>query len=163
MAEYEYDKRIMVYPAYLDVKKSWRKGRRVPKEKACEFPTAPHMYDCVTKGLKLNAELQMNKAYCRDWMVKGRIRVELFDDDGRPLSQEVPNKKTLFIKIAELVPRHPERQASKAAAVQKQQTPGKNPGKQSGKSQAAAKPASSSSSKSSSSTSSKKKQNKKKK
>eukprot|EP01024_Parvocaulis_polyphysoides_P003148 TRINITY_DN10878_c0_g1_i1.p1 TRINITY_DN10878_c0_g1~~TRINITY_DN10878_c0_g1_i1.p1 ORF type:complete len:165 (+),score=18.24 TRINITY_DN10878_c0_g1_i1:52-546(+) len=163
MQEYEIsDRRVMIYPAYLDVNKTWKKGRRIPKPTAVENPTAQHIYDCVVKGLKLNAELQMNKAYPRDWMQRGRVKVELFDDDGKPLNNDVPSRKSLHIKVAELIPRHPERQALKQAQVQKQQSA--KAGK-SGKSAASSKstPTISQSKSSSSTSSSKKKQGGKKK
>ncbi|KAL4441202.1 hypothetical protein ABPG77_011439 [Micractinium sp. CCAP 211/92] len=121
---FEHDKRVIIYPNYLDNRKTVAQGRRIPKDLACEAPNALEILDCVTKGLKLEGEAEM-KSYSRDWMVPGRVRVKLRNDDGSPVNPEIPSRRDLLIKVAELVPRHPGRvngrPAAVAAAVEKQQ------------------------------------------
>jgi signal recognition particle subunit SRP19 len=34
---------VIIYPAYIDAKKTLREGRRIPKEKAVENPTLPEI------------------------------------------------------------------------------------------------------------------------
>ncbi|CAH0476805.1 unnamed protein product [Peronospora belbahrii] len=63
------------YPNYLDSKK-----------------TLPHV-------------LESSKKYPRDWLVSGRIRVRLVRDDGSLENPEIPNRKTLMLKMAELIPK----------------------------------------------------------
>lgn len=121
---FEHDKRVIIYPNYLDNRKTVAEGRRIPKELACEAPNALEILDCVTKGLKLEAEAEM-KSYSRDWMVPGRVRVKLRNDDGSPVNPDIPSRRALLVKVAELVPRHPGRvngrPAAVAAAAEKQQ------------------------------------------
>ena len=56
-----------------------------------------------------------NKGYSRDYEaqwppMRGRIRVRLFDADGRPTNPDITTRKQLFLKVAELIPRMPSRQ-----------------------------------------------------
>eukprot|EP00884_Botryococcus_braunii_P014421 jgi/Botrbrau1/22980/Bobra.0030s0047.1 len=73
------------------------------------------MLDCCTKGLALQAEAE-GKRHPRDFFSDGRIRVRLKDESGKPVVPSIPNRKELFIKIAELVPRHPGRTGKKAVS-----------------------------------------------
>lgn len=38
--------------------------------------------------------LQINKFYSRDWLVRGRIRVELKDAQGKPVVSDIPTRKS---------------------------------------------------------------------
>ncbi|PSC72194.1 signal recognition particle 19 kDa -like [Micractinium conductrix] len=118
------DKRVIVYPNYLDNRKTVAQGRRIPKELACEAPNALEILECIQKGLNLEAEAEM-KSYPRDWLVPGRVRVKLRNDDGSLCNPDIPTRRELLLKIANLVPRHPGRvngrPAAVAAAVAKQQ------------------------------------------
>lgn len=90
------------------------------------------------------------KYYSRDFLVPGRVRVQLFRPDGKPLNSAIPDSKsarprlrscrdlqlrfylrglagrTLLLRIAQLVPKHPGRserakaQAAKAVASSSQ-------------------------------------------
>lgn len=127
---YVYDKRVIVYPNYINSLKTVAEGRRIPKGKACENPTVHEMEDCV-KYFKLPVEIE-NKAYSRDWMIRGRLRVELFKEDGTPVNPEVPTRRELLLRIAELVPRHPNR-SKKAQAAQAQASSSNAAGSSKGK------------------------------
>jgi len=57
-----------------------------------------------------------NKGYSRDYEaqwppMRGRIRVRLFNADGKPTNPDITTRKQLFLKVAELIPRMPSRQA----------------------------------------------------
>ena len=57
-----------------------------------------------------------NKGYSRDYEaqwppMRGRIRVRLFDAEGKATNPEITTRKQLFLKVAELIPRMPSRQA----------------------------------------------------
>lgn len=108
---FEHDKRIIIYPNYINSRMSVAEGRRVPVPKACEDPTIQEILDSL-KHLKLPAEPE-NKAYPRFWLVRGRVRVELKNSDGSLVNPEIPNRRTLLKRIAELIPRHPNRQGKK--------------------------------------------------
>ncbi|ETK70969.1 hypothetical protein F442_22186, partial [Phytophthora nicotianae P10297] len=92
------------YPNYIDNKKTVQQGRRIPKQNACETPIADEMSEVCTY-FKLPHVLEPAKKYPRDWLVSGRIRVRLVRDDGTPENPDIPNRKTLMIKMAELIPK----------------------------------------------------------
>ncbi|EFN55031.1 hypothetical protein CHLNCDRAFT_134874 [Chlorella variabilis] len=121
---FEHDKRVIVYPNYLDNRKTVAQGRRIPKElgelpPAAAVPSAPNaieIYECIINGLKLEAEAEM-KSYPRDWMVPGRVRVKLRGEDGSLANPDIPTRRALLLKVAELVPRHPGRVNGRPKAV----------------------------------------------
>ncbi|CAH0520303.1 unnamed protein product [Peronospora belbahrii] len=92
------------YPNYLDSKKTVKQGRHIPKLGACESPLADEMSEVCTY-FKLPHVLESSKKYPRDWLVSGRIRVRLVRDDGSLENPEIPNRKTLMLKMAELIPK----------------------------------------------------------
>lgn len=115
---FEHDKRVILYPNYIDVNKTVAEGRRISKDKACDKPHVVEMLDACNKGLKLQAQIE-DKSYSRDWLVRGRIRVQLKDSNGKPVNPEIPSRTELMIRVAKLVPQHPMR--SKRALAQQQQ------------------------------------------
>lgn len=119
----DHDKRVIIYPNYIDSKKKISEGRRIPLERACESPNVGEIADSCNIGLGLRAEYEL-KFYSRDFLVPGRVRIQLFNPDGKPCNSEIPNRRVLMMKVAQLVPKHPGRSekakaaAAKAAAVQ---------------------------------------------
>jgi len=65
------------------------------KTTACNNPLTPEIYDCATKGLNLKAEPE-SKIYPRDWMYRGRVRVQLKNDDGSPVNPSIPTSTLMF-------------------------------------------------------------------
>ena len=66
-----------IYPNYIDKSKSTKQGRRLSHAKSVERPTVGEMLEIVQKyGIPFVLE---NKAYSRDWLIRGRIRVNLND------------------------------------------------------------------------------------
>ncbi|GMH40540.1 hypothetical protein BSKO_08444 [Bryopsis sp. KO-2023] len=106
---FAHDNRIIIYPNYINKKKTVARGRRIPVEKACEDPTPAEILD-VCKHLKLDAEVEGSKCYSREWWVRGRVRVQLIGDDGAPANPDLQTRRALMLRIAELVPKHPDRQ-----------------------------------------------------
>lgn len=41
----------------------------------------------------MQVPLLQDKSYPRDWLVRGRVRVQLFNDDGKPVNPDIPNSK----------------------------------------------------------------------
>ncbi|KAL8141457.1 hypothetical protein V2J09_014489, partial [Rumex salicifolius] len=74
---------IILYPVYINSKKKASEGRRISIEKACENPTCVEIGDCC-KHLGLNYAIEIDKAYPRDFMQRGRVRVMLKKEDGTP-------------------------------------------------------------------------------
>eukprot|EP00798_Chlamydomonas_sp_ICE-L_P027708 gene27708-7352_t len=73
------------------------------------------MYDCC-KILNIPC-IWEDKHYPRDWFIRGRLRVELKKADGTPTNPAIPDRRTLLIKIAELVPKHPNRSKKTPAGL----------------------------------------------
>ncbi|CAK9184192.1 unnamed protein product [Ilex paraguariensis] len=110
-------------------------GRRINASKACVNPTTcVEIGDCCSY-LKLPFAIEIDKAYPRDFMQRGRVRVLLKKEDGtlcNPIDKAYPrdfmqrgrvrvllkkedgtlcnpvisSRKQLILHVAELVPRH---------------------------------------------------------
>ncbi|CAK9166276.1 unnamed protein product [Ilex paraguariensis] len=72
---------IVFYPIYINSKKMIVEGRRKNSSKACENPTCVEIGDCCSY-LKLPFAIEIDKAYPRDFMQRGRVRVLLKKEDG---------------------------------------------------------------------------------
>ncbi|CAM0946271.1 unnamed protein product [Alopecurus aequalis] len=95
----------IIYPVYLNSKKTVAEGRRIAAAKACPDPTCIEIADSCGY-LKIPRAIELDKAYPRDFFQVGRVRVQLTNDDGTPVNPEIRTKKQLMIQIAELVPKH---------------------------------------------------------
>ncbi|KAK8943294.1 Signal recognition particle 19 kDa protein [Platanthera zijinensis] len=71
----------IIYPIYINSKKTIAEGRRIGASKACENPTCIEIVDCC-KHLKIPSAIELDKAYPRDFMQRGRVRVLLKRGDG---------------------------------------------------------------------------------
>ncbi|KDP43481.1 hypothetical protein JCGZ_16768 [Jatropha curcas] len=93
---------------YLIWLKTIAEGRRISTAKACENPTCVEIGDCCSH-LKVPFANEIDKAYPRDFMQVGRVRVLLKREDGTLYNPAIPTRKQLMLHIAALVPRHPGR------------------------------------------------------
>ena len=64
-----------------------------------------------------------NKGYSRDYEaqwppMRGRIRVRLFDAEGKPTNSEITTRKELFRRVCELIPKMASREAGYVAQAQ---------------------------------------------
>lgn len=121
---------IVLYPVYINSKKTVAEGRRIGLSKACENPTCAEIGDCcsylklpfaievshslthsLTVLLYLELELesefyihrsandtfkfqmQIDKAYPRDFMQRGRVRVLLKKEDGTLHNPSISSSK----------------------------------------------------------------------
>ncbi|GAB2276690.1 signal recognition particle 19kDa [Dionaea muscipula] len=100
-------KSVILYPIYINSKKTIAEGRRISIEKACENPTCIEIVDCC-KYLKLPCKIE-DKAYPRDFMQRGRVRVSLKREDGTLSNADISSRKQLMLRVSEMVPRHPGR------------------------------------------------------
>lgn len=96
---------VVIYPIYINSKKTLSEGRRISALKACENPNVVEIGDCC-QYLRLPCAIELDKAYSRDFMQRGRVRVQLKRDDGSLVNPAIPTRKALFMKVAELVPKH---------------------------------------------------------
>lgn len=79
----------------MNNKKTLAEGRIVPKRFSVENPTYQEILE-VVKASGFNAEAE-NKQYSREcskeWLFRGRIRVQLKNDDGTPVNQAFPSSE----------------------------------------------------------------------
>ncbi|KAH9624263.1 hypothetical protein KSS87_008216 [Heliosperma pusillum] len=116
---------VVIYPIYINSKKTIAEGRRICATKACESPNCTEISDCC-RHLKLPSAIELDKAYPRDFMQRGRVRVMLKREDGSLTNPEISSRKQLMLRIAELVPRHPGRVKKQEAASSSSNAPAKS-------------------------------------
>lgn len=93
---------ICIYPLYLDVSKSFKKERRVPKSIAVKEPAAIYIAESI-KVLKLNGALEVQKRHPKDPLVFGRVKVEL-KVNGVFVHPFIRTKKQLMVEICRVLP-----------------------------------------------------------
>ncbi|KAF3332615.1 signal recognition particle protein-like protein [Carex littledalei] len=106
----------IIYPVYINSKKTVAEGRRVSAAKACENPNCMEISDCCSH-LKIPHAVEIDKAYPRDFMQVGRVRFQLKKADGSFWNPAITSKKALMLQIAELVPKHHGRTKKQEPAV----------------------------------------------
>mgnify|MGYP001772638574 CR=1 FL=1 len=67
--------RVAIYPAYFDANLSRKEGRRVPLNLAVPSPSIEDIVEVCNK-LNLNPEIEPEKAYPRNFTLKGRVIVD---------------------------------------------------------------------------------------
>ncbi|KAL6909799.1 hypothetical protein ACP4OV_001458 [Aristida adscensionis] len=82
----------VIYPVYLNSKKTVAEGRRIAASKACPDPTCIEIADCCSH-LKIPHAIELDKAYPRDFFQVGRVRVQLKKDDGSPVNPAIKTIK----------------------------------------------------------------------
>lgn len=80
---------ICFYPTYINSKRSVSDGRKIPLQSAVENPTLNEIRDVLLNaGFKIELE---NKVYPREpnkYDYRGRLRVQLKNDDGTLVKEE---------------------------------------------------------------------------
>jgi signal recognition particle subunit SRP19 len=82
---------VVIYPHYLDSTRKRAEGRKIAKEEAAEKPDSGEVFE-VVRQLGLRTQLELDKSYCRDCWTTGRVRVQIVDSEGLPLSPEIANR-----------------------------------------------------------------------
>jgi signal recognition particle subunit SRP19 len=91
---------IVIYPAYLNSKKTLSEGRRIPTKTAVENPSLNEIKDVlINAGFQI--EMEINKTFPRelnkyDNLSRGRIRVHLKNDDNNPVNPNFPTSKFMI-------------------------------------------------------------------
>ncbi|XP_067007594.1 signal recognition particle 19 kDa protein [Anabrus simplex] len=98
---------VCIYPAYINSKKTLAEGRRIPKDKAVENPTHQEIRDVLASaGMKIGIE---NKIYSRErskeLLYRGRIRVQLKNDDGSPVNSNFPTRDSIMLYLGQMIPK----------------------------------------------------------
>ncbi|KAK3030622.1 hypothetical protein RJ639_035826 [Escallonia herrerae] len=115
----------ILHPVYINSKKTITEGRRINASKACENPTCAEIGDCCSH-LKIPFAIEIDKAYSRDFMQRGRVRVSLKREDGTLYNPAISSRKELMLHVAELVPRHPGRTKKQESASNSNAGPSKS-------------------------------------
>ena len=92
------------YPVYINKRKTLKEGRKVGLHDACDFPTEDDIHRVVRDELKLPCLAEPEKMYSRDYTLKGRVRVALWDASGNQLHPDIPNRMALWRHVASRIP-----------------------------------------------------------
>jgi len=122
---------ICVYPAYINSKKTLAEGRKIAKEKAVDNPLYTEIRDvCAAAGMVVGVE---NKVHPReldskDPKFRGRIRIQLRNDDGTPRQPQYTNRYDIYLYIADAIARLKTRQQGASASQGQGQAQGEASG-----------------------------------
>ena len=84
--------KAIIWPVYIDSKKTKHEGRKIPIEDAVSSPKLREISRAADK-LGLNPEVEKNKSYSRSWWeLSGRVAV----DKNQP-------KREILIKISKMI------------------------------------------------------------
>ncbi|XP_022087103.1 signal recognition particle 19 kDa protein-like [Acanthaster planci] len=126
------DRWICIYPAYINSKKTLPEGRKIPKSKAVDNPTANEIRDiCNAAGLQV--ALEAGKCYPRDQnrdpLYRGRVRVQLKNENSTPVKEEFPSRKALLLYVSEMIPKLKTRQQKQGGGGESASAGGQDKGK----------------------------------
>lgn len=84
--------KAIIWPVYIDSKKTKHEGRKIPIQDAVSSPKLREISRAAEK-LGLNPEVEKNKSYSRSWWeLSGRVAV----DKNQP-------KRDILIKISKMI------------------------------------------------------------
>ncbi|XP_071340177.1 signal recognition particle 19 kDa protein isoform X1 [Trachinotus anak] len=108
---------ICLYPVYINSKKTLAEGRRIPAEKAVENPSCTEIRDVLTAaGMNVYMEcvcvcvfVFQNKMHPREWnrdvQFRGRVRIQLKQEDGNFCQEKFSSRKDVMLYVAEMIPK----------------------------------------------------------
>eukprot|EP00056_Hartaetosiga_gracilis_P008459 m.121144 g.121144 ORF g.121144 m.121144 type:complete len:139 (+) comp12920_c2_seq4:1472-1888(+) len=95
---------IVVYPAYIDATRSINKGRKIAKDVAVEKPDPRELIFASHANPNFPLTITLDgKAYPQDYLVKGRLRVQLKNSDGTLVDENFPNRKSVYLFLANAI------------------------------------------------------------
>ncbi|KAL7885089.1 hypothetical protein AOLI_G00078590 [Acnodon oligacanthus] len=99
---------LCIYPAYINSKKTLAEGRRIPSEKAVENPSCVEIRD-VLAAAEMNVYVEQPCMYPREWnrdaQFRGRVRVQIKQEDGSLCQEKFTSKKDVMLYVAEMIPK----------------------------------------------------------
>ncbi len=84
--------RMMIWPSYLDSKKTKKEGRRIPKNLAVSTPKLREISRAASK-LGLNPEVEKDKNYPKSW----------WESSGRVIVDKNQPKNEILLKISKTI------------------------------------------------------------
>mmetsp|Transcript_24421 Transcript_24421/g.53268 ORF Transcript_24421/g.53268 Transcript_24421/m.53268 type:complete len:170 (+) Transcript_24421:274-783(+) len=113
--DYPHDRRIIIYPIYINAKAKIVEGRRIGVKYCVDQPTLQEILD-VLEHLGFEAEVE-DKIYPRDIFQRGRVRVTLKDPvTGEPKVGNIASRKALLQEIGTMIPNLKSRKEGKPPA-----------------------------------------------
>ncbi|XP_034936224.1 signal recognition particle 19 kDa protein [Chelonus insularis] len=97
---------VCIYPIYLNSKRTRAQGRKLIKSKCVENPTHQEIRDVlIAAGLKVGVENKLHpKERSKELLFRGRIRVQLKNDDGTPCHPDFPTRDSLLLHLGTTIP-----------------------------------------------------------
>jgi len=86
------EKKTIIWPAYLDSKRTKAEGRKIPKNKAVRLPKLREVIQAANK-LGLNPEVEKYKSYPPSW----------WEYSGRVIVDKNMKKREVLFKISNLI------------------------------------------------------------
>ncbi|MGZ7043721.1 MAG: signal recognition particle protein Srp19 [Methanobacterium sp.] len=84
--------KTIIWPVYIDSKKTKKEGRRISKKKAVSSPKLREISNAAKK-LNLNPEVENNKSYSRSW----------WESSGRVSVDKSMPKREILVKISNTI------------------------------------------------------------
>eukprot|EP01127_Copromyxa_protea_P020546 TRINITY_DN6895_c0_g1_i1.p2 TRINITY_DN6895_c0_g1~~TRINITY_DN6895_c0_g1_i1.p2 ORF type:complete len:142 (+),score=23.29 TRINITY_DN6895_c0_g1_i1:44-469(+) len=92
---------VIVYPVYINARKTLQEGRKMPKIHCVDNPTCLEVQEVCLK-LGLESYIETEKCYSRDPTMRGRVRVHLKDSKTEnAVNPEVTSRTALLKKIGQ--------------------------------------------------------------
>ncbi|GAB1866460.1 Signal recognition particle 19 kDa protein [Camponotus japonicus] len=119
----ERERWVCIYPIYLNNKRSLKEGRKLAKDKCVENPTHQEIRDVlVAGGFNVGVENKLHpKERSKEPLYRGRIRVQLKNDDGTPLRPDFPTRDSLLAYVGTTIPKLKTRQGKQSSSEQASQ------------------------------------------
>jgi signal recognition particle subunit SRP19 len=86
------ENRTIIWPVYLDSKKTKSEGRKIPKKQAVSSPKIREITQAAKK-LRLNPSVEKYKSYPASW----------WEGSGRIIIDKKMSKKEVLIKISNMI------------------------------------------------------------
>lgn len=84
--------RTMIWPAYIDSKRTQREGRKIPQNDAVSSPKLREISGAALK-MGLHPEVENDKSYSKSW----------WESSGRVIVDRKMSKRELLLKISSLI------------------------------------------------------------
>ncbi|KYR00955.1 signal recognition particle 19 kDa subunit [Tieghemostelium lacteum] len=92
----------IVYPQYINSEVSRHDGRRTSKDQSVKNPQLEEIAKASVQ-LQLHTMIEKEKGYPSDYFLRGRVKIQMINDSGKPQNPDIPNKTILLIKLAEKI------------------------------------------------------------
>jgi signal recognition particle subunit SRP19 len=92
----------VIYPIYLNANATIQQGRKIPKLYAANNPTIHDITDACRR-LNLPHTVEPNKCFPRNFYQVGRIRIQILDDNEKPLNPTIMNRHGLLVAVGSMI------------------------------------------------------------